>query len=51
MAFTITIKGNDLIEWIENNKGGVYENIKEDDRITNIQLRYGDDITVTIGDD
>ena len=51
MAYEIEIKGDDLIEWLEEKMGGVFEKIKEGDKITNIRLHYGDRIEITIGEE
>ena len=48
MTYIVKISGSNLIEALEEKLGNVFENIKEDDRITNIKL-YGDDVEITIG--
>ncbi len=51
MAYKVTILGEDLIDLLEDHLGNVYENIKEDDRITKIRLHYGDKVEITIGEE
>lgn len=45
---TVSVSHNELIDWLETLKGGVYENVKEDDRVEQIQIGYAD-IFITIG--
>ena len=49
--FTVSIFGRDLIDWLEEHVGHVYENIGEEDRITKVRLGYGDEIRITIGEE
>ena len=50
-AFTITIKGERLIELLEEEFGNIFGNIKEGDRISKMRLRYGDEVEITIGEE
>jgi hypothetical protein len=49
MAYKITIKGEQLIEWLEKVDGSIFDKIGDDDRIERIELNYSDDVTITIG--
>ena len=49
--FKVKISGRDLIDLLESQFGNVYQNIKEDDKITDVRLDYGNDIEITIGDE
>ncbi len=49
--YEVKIKGSDLVDLLEDWSGHVYENIKEEDRITDVQLRYGDEVVITIGEE
>jgi hypothetical protein len=49
MAYTIIIKGHDLIDWLEDKVGGVYANTDSEDAVEDIRLGYNDKITITIG--
>lgn len=51
MAYKVTIRGSDLINLLEDWFGNVYQNIKEEDRITEIRLRFGDEVEITIGEE
>ena len=45
---TVSVSHQDLIDWLEQHKGGVYEHIKEDDVVEEIRVGYSD-IFITIG--
>ena len=51
MAFTVKIDGSKLIDLLETEFGNVYQNIKEEDRITKVQLHYGDEVEIVIGEE
>ena len=51
MEYTFEIDENELINAIESQTGGLYENIQESWHITNIKLRYGHQIEITIGEE
>lgn len=46
----VKISTRDLIDDLEARFGNVFENIREDDDITKVELRYGE-IEITIGED
>ena len=45
---TVNVSHQDLIDWLEQFKGGVYEHIKEDAVVEKIRIGYSD-IFITIG--
>ena len=54
MQHIITIKGTDLLDALWSGQlvyDGEIDGIDEDDRIEKVQLRYGDEIIITIGED
>lgn len=54
MKSIITIKGTDLLDLLCEGKlafDGCTDGIKDEDRIERVQLRYGDEIDITIGEE
>jgi hypothetical protein len=49
MAYTVTIRGSELIDALEDKLRDVYQNIEEDDRIIKVQLHFGDEVEIVIG--
>lgn len=50
MSHEVRISHNDLIDMLEDNVGGVYENIKGGDKVTRVGITHSA-IVFTIGDD
>lgn len=50
MSYTVTISHDDLIDLLQTYDNKVYENIKDGDLVTIVEVGYGD-IEITIGEE
>ena len=49
MAYKLTVDGDQLMEFLDKWDGKLFENLKEDDIITRVEVDYAGDVTFIIG--